>query len=159
MVGVSVLSHGLRAQESGTGLPGLVLELANDSLKDVAVAIYAPWRGVIYYNPTRQRQLGPDLSAFFLAHEFGHLYYHHTRANAMAGVGNTSPDSLLQARELEADCYATIRLAASHRPAVSAAVRFFTRMGAFRYGADHPTGGERAAKILACIPTEVAGRK
>lgn len=156
VVGISILGRGLRAQDSEAGLPGLVLELATDSLKDVAVAVYTPWRGVIYYNPALERELGPDLVAFFRAHEFGHLYLHHTRANALAGAGPDSPDSLLQARELEADCYATIRLARSSRPAVEAAVRFFSRMGRLRFDAEHPSGAERAARILACIPTELA---
>jgi hypothetical protein len=35
------------------------------------------------------------------------------------------------AQELEADCYAAARLAATNRASVEAAVQFFTRMGLF----------------------------
>lgn len=151
-IGSLLPANALRAQHPETGLPTLVLEVASDSLKDVAVAVYTPSRGVIYYNPALERRLGADLAAFFRAHEFGHLYYHHTRANALASAGAHS-DLLLQARELEADCYATRRLSAINPRAVRAAVRFFTRMGKFRYDLEHPTGAERAAKILSCVPT------
>ena len=36
--------------------------------------------------------------------------------------------------------------------AVDAAIRFFTRMGPFRFDAWHPSGAQRAAKILSCLP-------
>ncbi len=157
LTGVLLLGRGPQLPEPNTGLPGMVLEVACDSLQDVAVAVYSPWRGIIYYNPALQRRLGPDLTAFFRAHEFGHLYFHHTRANAMAGTGASSADRLLQGRELEADCYATRRLAASHRAAVDAALRFFSRMGGFRFDTQHPTGAERAVRILACLPTPASG--
>lgn len=151
-IGSLLPADAVRAQHPETGLPTLVLEVASDSLKDVSVAIYTPSRGVIYYSPARERELGPDLAAFFRAHEFGHLYHHHTRANALASPG-THSDLLLQARELEADCYATRRLAQANPRAVNAAVRFFIRMGTFRHDLEHPTGAERAAKILSCVPT------
>ena len=58
-----------------------------------------------------------------------------------------------QARqELEADCYATRLLAEDNRPAVEAALQFFTRMGPFRFDDLHPSGSQRAAKILSCLP-------
>ncbi len=151
VAGLVVLDSGPRVKVANTGLPGMVLEVACDSLQDVAVAVYTPWRGIIYYNPALQRRLGPDLTAFFRAHEFGHLYFHHTRANALGGSNSSSLDRLLQTRELEADCYAARRLAASHRSAVVAAIRFFGRMGRFRFDAQHPSGSERAAEILTCL--------
>ena len=150
-IGASLPGSGILAQEDGTGLPSLVIEVAVDSLRDVALAVYAPARGVIYYSPSLQRQLGPELTAFFRAHEFGHLYHHHTSANALVGAP-ASPDSLLQERELEADCYAAHELIGSNRPAVNAALRFFSRLGSVRFDAEHPTGAQRAAHILSCIP-------
>jgi hypothetical protein len=54
---------------------------------------------------------------------------------------------------LEADCFAAASLARTNAAAVSAAVRYFSRLGPFRYDTDHPTGAQRAAKILACLPS------
>jgi hypothetical protein len=149
LVGLTILTHGEATPQPKFGLPSLVLELADNSLGDVAVAVYTPHRGIIYYNPDRARQLGPDLSAFFRAHEFGHLYYHHTRARAMAG-GTGVGIELAQSRELEADCYAARTLYPSHRSAVEAAIRFFRLMGPVRLDAEHPDGATRAGHILTC---------
>jgi hypothetical protein len=150
LVSLALLSHGIPPEAPEVGLPNLVLELASDSLRDVAVAVYAPYRGLIYYNPSRERELGPDLAAFFRAHEFGHLYYHHTRAGAMAGASSSEVSALLQARELEADCYATVTLARSRRAAVDAAYRFFLLMGPVRLDSEHPDGTARAENIRNC---------
>ena len=105
---------------------------------------------VIYYNPTLMQKFGPHLTAFFMAHEYGHIYYRHTRAYALTGAGGR--DSLLQLRELEADCYAATILGRTNRLAVETAARFFSHMGPYRFDAEHPSGGQRAAKILACLP-------
>jgi len=150
LIGLTILTHGEANPQPEFGLPGLVLELADNSLGDVAVAVYAPSRGIIYYNPDRERQLGPDLSIFFRAHEFGHLYYHHTRASAVAGGTGVGIESLAQTRELEADCYAARTLHPSHRSAVEAAIRFSRLMGPVRLDAKHPDGATRAGHILIC---------
>jgi hypothetical protein len=150
LVGLTILTHGAATPQPEFGLPNLVMELADDSLKDVAVAVYTPNRGIIYYNPDRARQLGPDLSAFFRAHEFGHLYYHHTRASALAGGTDATIESLVQTRELEADCYAARTLRSSQPSAVEAAIRFFRLMGPVRLDAEHPDGATRAGHILTC---------
>jgi hypothetical protein len=150
LVGLTILTHDVAAPQPEFGLPNLVLELADDSLMDVAVAVYTPYRGIIYYNPDRARQLGPDLSAFFRAHEFGHLYYHHTRASAMAGQTGVALESLARTRELEADCYAARTLRHSQRHAVESAIRFFRLMGPVRLDAEHPDGATRAGQILSC---------
>lgn len=139
-----------QAQHTDVGLPSLVVKIAADSLHDVAVAVYHPYRGVIYYNPGHMRAAGAELAAFFWQHEFGHLYYHHVRGYAL--LGNDQLDTQLQEAELEADCYATRQLADTHREAVEEAIQFFTRMGRFRHDSAHPTGSQRAAKILSCIP-------
>ena len=139
------------AVTSGSEPLALVREIPVDTLRDVAVAIYDSRHPVIYYNPTMFRRLGPQLSAFFLAHERGHIRFRHTRANALL-AGISSRDSLLQSRELEADCYATETLATTNRPAVDAATRFFSRMGGFRFDHEHPSGARRAAEILSCLP-------
>jgi hypothetical protein len=150
LLSLTVLRHGIPPEAPEVGLPNLVLEVATDSLRDVAVAVYTPYRGFIYYNPARERELGPDLTAFFRAHELGHLYYHHTRAGAMAGASSREVSVLLQARELEADCYATVQLARSRRAAVDAAYRFFRRTGPVRLDSEHPDGTARAGHIRDC---------
>jgi len=148
LAGMAGWAGAARAQ-TATGLPSLIIEVESDSLKDVAVAVYTPYRGIIYYNPSLLSRVGPALSSFFRAHEYGHLFYHHTRGHALAGV-QQADDRTLQARELEADCYAARRLNETQPAAVSAAVEFFSRMGSFRYDTQHPTGAQRAAMILAC---------
>jgi Zn-dependent protease with chaperone function len=123
---------------------------ANDTLPDVAVTLYERGRPVIYYNPTLMQRLGPQLAAFFMAHEYGHVAYGH------GGGALTQPrddiSNLRQRQELEADCYATQLLAQNNSAAVEAALKFFARMGPFRFDNLHPSGSQRAAKILSCLP-------
>jgi hypothetical protein len=130
-----------------------VREVASDTLRDVAVATYEQGRPVIYYNPTLMQRLGPQLSDFFKAHEYGHIVHGHSGA-ALSLAGH-DVGTLRQRQELEADCYATAALAERNGPAVSAALQFFTRLGPFRFDNLHPTGAQRAAKILACVPPGV----
>lgn len=129
-----------------------VLVIATDTLRDVAVAVYDLRHPTIYINPDRLQQFGPELSEFFLAHEFGHIRFHHTRANALNAEAPTH-DKLIQGRELEADCYAAATLGRTDPPAVLAAVRFFSEMGPYHFDREHPSGSQRAARILACLPT------
>jgi len=127
-----------------------VREVATDTLHDVALATYEHGRPVIYLNPTLMQRVGPELADFFLAHEYGHIAYGH------AGGALAEPwdelSTIRQRQELEADCYATEILAPDNRPAVDAAIQFFSRMGQFRFDNLHPSGSQRAAKILACLP-------
>ncbi len=127
-----------------------VRQVASDTLHDVALATYERGRPVIYYNPLLLQQVGPQLGDFFLAHEYGHIFYGHGGA-ALAGAGREL-GALRQRQELEADCYATAALAPERRDAVEAALEFFRRMGPFRFDNLHPTGAQRAAKILSCLP-------
>ena len=127
-----------------------VRQIASDTLRDVALARFEDGRPIIYYNPALLQQFGPSLTTFFFAHEYGHIRYGHTGAALLAGDGDLS--AVRQRQELEADCYAARSLAESAPEAVAAAIRFFTRMGPFRFDAWHPSGSQRAAKILACLP-------
>jgi len=128
-----------------------VRQVPTDTLRDVAVATYEHGRPVIYYNPSLLQQFGPQMTAFFFAHEYGHIRYGHAGA-ALLSPGELS--ELRQRQELEADCYAALSLGPDQPEAVNAALRFFTRMGPFRFDALHPTGSQRAAKILSCLPVE-----
>jgi hypothetical protein len=127
-----------------------VAQVPSDTLRDVALARFEGGRPVIYYNPVLLQQFGPELAAFFLAHEYGHVRFGHTGAALVAGSGDLS--ALRQRQELEADCYAARALSETEPESVAAAARFFTRMGPFRLDAYHPSGSQRAAKLLACTP-------
>jgi len=124
--------------------------VATDTLRDVAVTQREGGRSVIYYNPELIARVGPLLQEFFIAHEYGHVYYGHT-GGALAEPGSRDEQRRVR-QELEADCYAAVQLARSGRTSVEAAIKLFTRMGPFRHDKLHPTGSQRAAKILACLP-------
>jgi hypothetical protein len=120
-------------------------------LHDFAVAVYDPATPVIYYNPVLLNQVGPELRAFFLAHEYGHISFRHTRAGVLRAESGDR-DSLFQEKELEADCYAARTLSRTDPAAVEAAIRLFSRMGNRNYDTEHPPGARRAARILSCLP-------
>jgi hypothetical protein len=127
-----------------------VQPMASDTLHDVAVTAYEHGRPLIYFNPTLMQRIGPQLADFFIAHEYGHVAYGH--AGGALSQPHDDLSALRQRQELEADCYATRLLAEDNRPAVEAALQFFTRMGPFRFDDLHPSGSQRAAKILSCLP-------
>jgi len=131
-------------------LPG-VAEVETDSIRDVAVAAVDRDEPVIYVNPAVARRYGPLLTRFFLAHEYGHIQHRHTRAG-LFGLSGRTRDSVLVAQELEADCYAAQLDDPVGREAAEAALRFFARLGPFRFDAQHPTGAQRAGQILRCMP-------
>jgi hypothetical protein len=124
--------------------------VATPSLHDVAMTRVVDGHPVIYYNPALMTEIGPMLSRFFVMHERGHIAGGHS-GSALADPTFTG-NALRLHQELEADCYATQRLAAHDRAAVEAALDFFLRMGKRSFDALHPTGSQRAAKILACLP-------
>ena len=137
--------------EAAAPIESRVREIADATLRDVAVAVYDPERPIIYYNPQLLNRFSPELGAFFMAHEHAHIALRHTRSGALrSGAG--SFNRLLQEKELEADCLAAFRLGADRRDASLAAVRFFTRLGDTRFDSEHPSGAERAKRILSCMP-------
>jgi hypothetical protein len=139
------------SDEAAAPVESRVQEIADGSLRDVAVAVYDPAHPVIYYNPQLLRRFSPELGAFFMAHEHAHIALKHTRSGALRG-GAGSRNRLLQSKELEADCLAAFRLGSDRRDASLAAVRFFTRLGDSRFDSEHPSGIERAKRILSCMP-------
>jgi len=96
------------------------------------------------------QRVGPELETYFFAHEYGHIHYGHTGSALTAGEGDLG--ALRVRQELEADCYAARTLGDTDHAAVDAALKFFTRMGPFRFDTWHPSGAQRAAKILSCLP-------
>ena len=129
-----------------------VRQIATDTLRDVAVAAFVRGRPTIYYNPVLLQGFGPRMAEFFFAHEYGHLRYGHAGGALAHEEGEMS--LLRQRQELDADCYAAQVLAEHDREAVETALRFFRQMGPYRYDAFHPTGSQRAAKILSCLPPD-----
>jgi hypothetical protein len=121
---------------------------ASDTLRDAAVTIIHGGRATIRYNPALLSLLGPGLTDFVLAHEYGHAFYGHSGGALLAG----QPDfaRLRVRQELEADCYAASRLAVRNPAAVRAAMEFFSRCGPVRFDRVHPSGEQRAAVIRAC---------
>jgi hypothetical protein len=127
-----------------------VQEVASDTIRDVALVSIVQGRPTIYYNPVLLARVGPELSTFFITHEYGHIHHGHT-GGALVDDGELGTVRVRQ--ELEADCYAATHLADSDPAAVDAALEFFLRMGRHRFDNLHPTGSQRAARILSCLPS------
>lgn len=131
-----------------------VWQIPSDTLRDVALVRFEYGRPIIYYNPALLSRIGPQLGAFFFAHEYGHIHGGHT-GGALMHEGDLP--AVRQRQELEADCYAAALLGEHDRESVDAALRFFTRLGPLRFDAYHPTGSQRAARILSCLPPRMQG--
>lgn len=132
-------------------IPG-VAEVASERINDIAVAEVDRPDPIIFYKPSLFRRYGPLLSRFFLAHEYGHIARRHSRYK-LIDLQAYVRDSVLRAQELEADCYAASLIGNEARNASEAALRFFSRLGPFRFDNEHPTGAQRAAQILECLPS------
>ena len=134
-----------------------VRQVASDTIRDVALVTVVQGRPTIYYNPVLLDRVGPELATFFITHEYGHIHHGHS-GGALVHDGEIT--TLRQRQELEADCYAAEHLADFDSASVEAALAFFVRMGPNRFDNYHPTGSQRAARILSCLPThgEVAER-
>jgi hypothetical protein len=150
LLAVSAISRPGEAQDARAMR---VREVPDSNLRDVAVAVADPRHPVIYYNPRLMERFGPSLSAFVLAHEYGHIHFGHRRIPANRRV-SFDRDSLLRKFELEADCYAAQILIRVKPADLRVAVEFFRKMGDFRYDTEHPTGYERADQIERCRATD-----
>jgi hypothetical protein len=150
----ALAARGLIAPGLAAGQQRLVevRRVAADMLHDVAVTGIEDGRATIYYNLALLERLGPQFGDFIMAHEEGHVYFGH----AGGALLTSQPDfaQVRQQQELDADCYAARELGGTDRDAVQAAIRFFTALGPVRFDRVHPTGEQRAAKILACLPDE-----
>lgn len=125
----------------------------SDTLLDAAVAFADPVDPVVYYNPRLMERLGPEMSAFVLAHEEAHIQLGHRRPPRGEPLSRAALERLLQGWELEADCLAATRLARERPSALEAATGFFRRMGPARLDAEHPSGSARAARLDTCGQT------
>jgi hypothetical protein len=152
MAGVAVLLSGAKDERPAPVEAPPIRQIADVTLRDVAVAVYDAKNPVIYYNPVLLGRLGPELTQFFMAHEHAHIALKHTRSGAL-GTGVDQRNRALQQKELAADCLATRTLGPEHRAAAEAAARFFSRMGTRQFDNEHPTGSARAANILSCLPS------
>jgi hypothetical protein len=124
-------------------------EIAAPGLPDAAVAVADAHQPVIYYNPRTMAESGPDLAAFLMEHERGHIAHGHRPAPG--SMSATAAQALLRRYERDADCWAATTLAVSRPTAVLAAIRYFRNVGPLRADLEHPSGMERAAGITACL--------
>jgi hypothetical protein len=124
--------------------------VASETLTDLAVAFADSSDPVVYYNPRLMARYGTEISAFVLAHEYGHIQLGHRRPSAASAGARDAIEQLLQGWELDADCFAAARLARERPSALLAAIGFFERMGLDRVDREHPTGSARAAQLTAC---------
>jgi hypothetical protein len=131
-------------------IPGIT-EVASEKIDDIAIAVVDLPDSVIYYKPSMFARYGKSLSRFLLAHEYGHFARGHSRLK-LTELQPYARDSVLRVQELEADCYAASLEGDEARDASEAALRFFARLGPFTFDAEHPTGSQRVAQILACLP-------
>jgi len=127
-----------------------VREVVDDTLHDVAMTVVTHGHPTIYFSPARMQELGPSLSAFAMAHEYGHVRYGHTGGALGDPAGSDAELRIRQ--ELEADCYAARILGETNPTAVTAALQFFNRLGPFRFDRVHPAGAQRSAMINSCLP-------
>ena len=139
-----------RAQEPFAG----IRRIATDTLRDVALTRIEGGVATIYYNPALLEHLGPQLGAFVMAHEEGHVFFGHAAGGLLTSESGFA--AVRQQQELDADCYAAGGLGARGPDAIRAALRFFAQLGPVRFDRVHPTGAQRVAKILSCLPPEPA---
>lgn len=126
------------------GGPVPVTEIPNRSLQDIAAASFDPRLGpIIVYNPDVVISAGPQLSQFFFAHEYGHIYLRHITAL-------TNNPNYRQAQEKAADCFAAQALH-DNDAVLDTAVAFFRNIqGGQRADWYHPIGFDRAETIMEC---------
>jgi Zn-dependent protease with chaperone function len=135
-------------------VPGVarIRHVPDRSLNDAALAVADARRPVVYYNPTLLNRFGPELAAFVMAHEYGHIAHGHVRVRAEGTRESGEAHAIMRRYELEADCYAARMLSNSNPGAVGAAIAYFSRMGERQVDDDHPTGSARAATLQRCLP-------
>lgn len=116
--------------------PQSIRQIPVPTLNDIALATLDSYGPVIYFNPHITQQVGPLVTAFFEAHEFGH----HHLGHVVAGIFNRNNPYiqmwLTLNAENAADEYAVRYHAQKGNKAVLQAVcHFFT---------NHPNNGDKS---------------
>ncbi len=125
-----------------------IREISVPTLPDVAMASYDQFGPVIYYNPIICNQVGPIISEFFRAHEYGHHELGHLQREYFE-ANSYNRAWIRQKYEKEADCYAAKNLSEKH---IKTVINFFIRtQGPNRPDWYHPTGYERATVLRDCF--------
>lgn len=109
----------------------------------------------VAYNPRVSKRVPPEVLAFALVHEYGHLQLHHI---SFLGVGNGAPATIKE-RELAADRFAVRFWATNDTSVARAAAESFMSPTASRVlgseipsdASGYPTRRERAQAILDCL--------
>jgi hypothetical protein len=146
---VMVLCTATSVEAQSSRIPGVRI-VSSLVLADAAVAIADSRHPVIYINPRVFEEVGPDMAAFLLAHEEGHIALGHSRFVA-GNLSDSESASRLIAFERDADCYAARSLATHQRAAALSAVAWFRSRGSWRPDLEHPIGYERATIIESCL--------
>jgi hypothetical protein len=123
-----------------------IREIPRTDIQDIAISSFDEFGPVIYYNPNICNQVGPLVTAFFKAHEYGHHNLKHIQREQF----ETNPYNRVWVRreyEKEADCWATRNVSQQVR---NATIQFFAQFQNNRPSWLHPTGYERVNVILNC---------
>jgi hypothetical protein len=104
--------------------------IANNNLNDIAMASYSPQLQsyIIVYNPAVVASVGPLISAFFEAHEYGHIYKGHVDKGMLV----SHPLQMIQLgrqAEIEADKYAAELFLQKDIAVLHAVIQYFETSG------------------------------
>lgn len=137
---------------------GVVPEMPMPGLPDIAFATwnfshqnpqFGGYSGpLIYHNPGLAQRIGPALTSFFQAHEYGHVCLSHVQEHYFT-VDPWARRWMSLPLELQADSFAVRRMIGrGNLEAVRAAFRWFNGMGPVDVVPTHPPNQVRAQNLL-----------
>jgi hypothetical protein len=139
---VACIASGVTATSTSSAHPRGIPEVPAPWLDDIALAAFTSSGPVIFINPTRCREVGPNVCSFFREHEQAHIRLGH------GGPYYTSMASGRALAEAEADCWAARNALLGQ---VKATISFFeTPPRATTDVGDHGTGLVRAKRLRSC---------
>ncbi|MGH7657083.1 MAG: hypothetical protein ACREL6_02535 [Gemmatimonadales bacterium] len=150
---ISVLALWPIAASAQDPMLARIRHVPDRTLGDAAIAVADENDPVVYYNPILLSRFGPEIAAFVMAHEYGHIHYGHMRPRD-DGPRGAEADAMMQHYELEADCYAARLLGEDRRGAILAAIAFFDEIGDHQVDPSHPSGTARAQQLRTCLPQQ-----